>query len=55
MTNDKEPTKHTLIDLDYMEVIFEKADDFAFDIDFSENNEPIFGDDISWEFHEERE
>lgn len=45
----------SLFDLDKMEFIFEWANRFNFNISFPENDVWTFEDEISWEFHKERE
>lgn len=53
--NNNKDTKHTLIDLDNMNIIFEQADKFTFNVWDSENGVWTFEDEISWEFYEKRQ
>ncbi|MDD3646016.1 MAG: hypothetical protein PHH06_01255 [Candidatus Gracilibacteria bacterium] len=53
--NNNKDTKHTLIDLDNMNIIFEQADKFTFNVGDSENGVGTFEDEISWEFYEKRQ
>ncbi len=50
--NDKEKTKHTLYDLDNMQFVFKKADEFEFEL--SEKDSNIIENEISWKITKPR-